>query len=317
MLKVMLQSRSNSTSKAYLRVIRKFLEWCKSRRLAIRLPFPVSTLSLYLFEIYQSSASGASPLIQAHAALKWFHSFVPSLERNPLDNEFCRNIIESAKRVKAKPVTKKKPLSSQIIKDIIDVYCKEESNLKDLRVAALCSLAFAGFFRYNELSNIVPSHIEFHSDYARIFVPQSKTDVYREGNYVYISATGTRYCPVGVLRKYMGVVGIDLDSNLPLFRPLVYYRGSGTYSLRNGKLSYTSCREILRDVLKKLGFSPEDYGLHSLRSGGITSVVRNSSNTVPERLLKLHGRWKTDAAKDMYVEESLEKRLEVTRHLGL
>ena len=82
-------------------------------------------------------------------------------------------------------------------------------------------------------------------------------------------------------------------------------------------MSYSSCREILRDSLKQLGYNPDDYGLHSLRSGGITSVVRNSCNSVSERLLKVHGRWKTDAAKDMYVEESLDNRLQVTKFLGL
>ena len=51
---------------------------------------------------------------------------------------------------------------------------------------------------------------------------------------------------------------------------------------------------------------------HSLRSGGITSVVRNSCNSVSERLLKVHGRWKTDAAKDMYVEESLDNSIDVS-----
>ena len=94
---------------------------------------------------------------------------------------------------------RKKPFSSQIIKDILDAYNKEDANLKDVRIAALCSLAFAGFFRYNELCNISPNHIEFHSQYIKIFVPRSKTDVYREGNYVYISASGTSYCPVSVL----------------------------------------------------------------------------------------------------------------------
>ena len=63
-------------------------------------------------------------------------------------------------------------------------------------------LAFAGFFRYNVLCNIAPNHIEFHSQYIKIFVPRSKTDVYREGNYVYISASGSQNCPVGVLRKH-------------------------------------------------------------------------------------------------------------------
>ena len=156
-------------------------------------------------------------MIQTHAALKWFHSFVPSLDRNPLDSDFCKNIIESAKRTKSKPVVKKKPFSPHIIKVILDLYSKEDANLKDLRVAALCSLAFAVFFRYSELCNIVPNHIEFYSDYIRIFVPRSKTDVYREGNYVYISSSGTRYCPVSVLRKYMKLAGMDANSNLPCF----------------------------------------------------------------------------------------------------
>ena len=114
-LSVMLQSRANSTTKAYLRVIKRFLEWCKSRKLIFQLPLSVSTVSLNLFEIHQSYASSAS-LIQAHATLKWLHSFVPSLDRNPLDSEFCKNIIESAKRIKSKPVAKTKPFSSHIIK---------------------------------------------------------------------------------------------------------------------------------------------------------------------------------------------------------
>jgi len=111
---VMLQSRANSTTKAYLRVIRRLLEWCKSKKLIVQLPFSVRRVSFYLiYLIHQSCASSAS-LIEAHAALKWFHSFVPSLDRNPLDSEFCKNIIESAKRIKSKPVAKKKPFSSQM-----------------------------------------------------------------------------------------------------------------------------------------------------------------------------------------------------------
>jgi len=239
------------------------------------------------------------------------------LDRNPLDSEFCRNIIESAKRQKSRPVMKKKPITTDIIRSILDTHNKKDANLKTLHFAALCSLAFAGFFRYDELCNIVPKHIEFHSDYIRIFVPRSNTDVYREGNFVFISASRSKYCPVGVLQRYLDLSGIDLCSSLPLFRPLVFHRSSSSYTLRSGKISYTTCRDILRDTLSQLGLNPSDYGLHSLRSGGITSVVRNSSNSIPERLLKIHGRWKSDSAKDMYVEESLENRLQVTKYLGL
>ena len=129
-------------------------------------------------------------------------------------------------------------------------------NLKNLRIVALCSLAFAGSFRYDELRNIVPKHIEFHSDYIRIFVPRSKTDVYREGNFVFNSVTRSKYCPVGVLQRYLDLSGIDLSSPLPLFRPLVFHRNSSSYILRSGKISYTTCRDILRDTLKSAGLQP-------------------------------------------------------------
>ena len=284
----MLKSRADATSKAYVRVIRKFLEWCKSRSLNIQLPFPLSVGSVYLFEVQQSCTSSSSVLL-AHAALKWLHSFVLSLDRNPMDSAFCRNIIESRKCQKSQPVIKKKPITTEIRRSILDIHNKEDANLKD-RIAALCFLAFAGFFRYDELCNIVPKHIEFHSDYIRIFVPRSKTDVYREGNYVFISAFRSKYCLVGVLQKYFDLSGIDLCSSLPLFRPLVFHRSISRYTLRSGKISYTTCRDILSGTLSQLGYNPNDNGLYSLRSGGITSAVRNDSNSIPERLLKIHGR---------------------------
>ena len=98
-----------------------------------------------------------------------------SLDHNPLDSEFCKNIIESAKRIKSKPIARK-PFSSQIIKDILDAYNKEDANLKDVGIAALCLLAFARFFCYNEFCNIAPNHIQFHIQYIKILVPHSETD---------------------------------------------------------------------------------------------------------------------------------------------
>ena len=43
-------------------------------------------------------------------------------------------------------------------------------------------VSFCQIFRYNELCNISPNHIEFHGQYIEIFVPRSKTDVLREDN---------------------------------------------------------------------------------------------------------------------------------------
>ena len=58
------------------------------------------------------------------------------------------------------------------------------------------------------------------------------------------------------------------------------------------------------------------YGLHSLRSGGATFALSCNPN-LSERVLKLHGRWKSDITKDMYILENVFKRLQVTSQLGL
>ena len=48
-LEVMLKSRADTTTKAYVRVIRKFLEWSKSRHFNMQLvTFPLSVVSLYI-----------------------------------------------------------------------------------------------------------------------------------------------------------------------------------------------------------------------------------------------------------------------------
>ena len=104
----------------------------------------------------------------------------------------------------------------------LDIHNKKDANLKNLRITALCSLAFARFFRCDELCNIVRRHIEFHSDYIRIFVPRSNGEM------------------------FMGKGIFSFSS----------------YTLRSEKTSYTTCRDILRDTLSQLGYNPNVYGLH-------------------------------------------------------
>ena len=100
------------------------------------------------------------------------------------------------------------------------------------------------------------------------------------------------------------------------FRPVRLFKSTNSFKLNGIKLSYTRCKEIFQECVKEIGVDHKLYGLHSLRSGGATSVVSYNPN-LSERVLKLHGRWKSDAAKDMYILEDVSKRLQVTCHLGL
>ena len=77
-------SRADSTVKKYFKGINKVLLWCKTWEIALQLPFSSSVVALYLFGLDQQLRSPAA-MVLVHAALKWFHSFVPDDGPNPLD----------------------------------------------------------------------------------------------------------------------------------------------------------------------------------------------------------------------------------------
>ena len=162
-----LSSRADSTVKKYTNEINKFFLWCRSRQIPLQIPFSSSVVALHLFDLDQQLRSPAA-MVLVHAALKWLHSFVPDDGPNPLDNACCKNMIECAKRTRSHPVNKKKSVDPAIIRRIIDRHGAEEASLKDLRIAAISSSGFAGFFRFNELANILWRAIAFKSRYHNI-----------------------------------------------------------------------------------------------------------------------------------------------------
>jgi hypothetical protein len=54
--------------------------------------------------------------------------------------------------------------------------------------------------------------------------------------------------------------------------------------------------------------------MHRFRSGGATAAAQNDT---PDRLSRIHGRWKSDKAKDGYVLENLQRPLSVSQNLGI
>ena len=73
-------------------------------------------------------------------------------------------------------------------------------------------------------------------------------------------------------------------------------------------------RELLLAKIEQLGMDPKLFGMHSLRAGGATAAANAG---VPVRLFKRHGRWRSESAKDGYVKDSVERRLSVSKSLGV
>ena len=109
------------------------------------------------------------------------------------------------------------------------------------------------------------------------------------------------------------MAGIKMDSSDYLFRNITKTK-QGEKIRKSGKMSYTRVREIVKEKFQEIGLDVQKYGLHSLRARGAT-VAANAG--VPDREFKRHGRWKSETAKDGYVKDSVDKRLLVSKSLGI
>ena len=107
----------------------------------------------------------------------------------------------------------------------------------------------------------------------------------------------------------------DENSEEFIFRAITVTKQNPNGTLRKGNsLSYTRTREILLSELEAIGLDKTKFGLHSLRSGGATAAANGG---IVDRLFKRHGRWKSESAKDGYVQDDLNSLLSVSKALGL
>ena len=60
--------------------------------------------------------------------------------------------------------------------------------------------------------------------------------------------------------------------------------------------------------------TPENFGLHSLRSSGASAAANNG---ISDRLISKQGRWSSEKARNGYIKDSVVKRLTVSNTLEL
>jgi len=225
---------------------------------------------------------------------------------------FVKATLEGLQRKLAKPVHKKAPVTVEMLGRMVED-AKLSCSLSDLRLTTACLLAFAGFMRFDEVIQIRPCDLVLQEEFMVIHLPFSKTDQWRKGDEIYITRTGKPTCPVGMLEAYMCRTATSCTDERFLFRPIC--RSKSGESLReSGSISDSCLRDLFKKKLKKLGYSHQDFSLHSFRAGGATKAANSG---IPDHLFKRHGQLKSENAKDGYVEDSIENWLSVTRQLGL
>ena len=187
-------------------------------------------------------------------SLKWAHDLA-GYNCNPCDSFIVKSVREAAHRILGHSVTKKEPVMPLILNQLMDTFGDKNANLISLRNLSMCFVAYAGFFRFSELSNLRRSDLQFHCDHVSVHIRLSKTDMYREGHNCIIARTGTKTCPVDLLNRYLIKAEIKENSEEFIFRAVSYRKSAGIYKLNGDKqLSYTRAREIILDMFSAIGF---------------------------------------------------------------
>ena len=308
-----LRARQPKTVRNYKYGWERWRKWASQFQEVSVLPADSSYVALYLLEIYQGSRTHA-PVSLAYYSISWAHRTAgladPTLDPLP------KMVKDAAPRTLVYFSNKKQPVSVDILRKIVHKYANAKSDLMNVRLATMCIIAFSGFLRFQEISNLRYCDIVFANEYVKLFIESSKTDVHRQGAWVFIARMNSELCPVSLLERYLSMAGFSTYSECFIFRGVTRNKDPSKRKLKfkNVPLSYTTARVLILQAFQDVGMDPSLFGTHSLRAGGATAAANNK---IPDRLFKKHGRWCSDRSKDRYVHESIQQKLLVSRNLGL
>lgn len=309
---VLLSSRAHSTVVKYSGGFRRWKDWAQSHHLPAMPASPFHVV-LYLRSL-MFSANTASPVLTAVYSLDWAHRLAgePCPGTHPLVSEF----VNAAKRILAHHTKRKDPISVEQLERLVEDRASTSASLMDLRTVTAALLAFAAFLRFDELINLRVSDISFKDSYLLVFIESSKTDQYRDGAWVPIASSSKNTCPVKMLSRFFDLCGFTKSSDDPsfLFRGLSKTRKGYKVRSATNKISYSRLRELMIEAFSPYVEDVSSIGTHSLRSGGATAAARAG---IPDRLFKRHGRWRSEKAKDGYIQDSMADRLSVSQSLGI
>lgn len=283
--------------------------WAKGRSEIAAFPVVPEQFCLYLQHVGDSTQSSAS-VKEAVNALAWLHQLAGSqpLSSHPL----VASTLAALCRIWAKPTKKKEPVTADMLTELVKAM-EQNPTLSEVRTAAICLLAYAGFLRSDEVIKLQCNDIQFLPDHMKVRIQSSKTDQYRKGDKVMIARSEAPTCPVKMLEKYCSLADIKLDSTERLFRGIIKTKTSEKLR-KSGAISYTRLRELIKAKIRQLGYDEKCFGVHSFRAGGATAAANAH---VPDRLFKRHGRWRSEAAKDGYIQDTDEDMLQVSKKLKI
>ena len=289
-----------STKKKYDGLWGRWTNYATIHNMAIR---PALGKDVALFLAHLSQSKTKTVCISAAAAISWNHTSRGLV--SPCNEVIVKSALAGARRLFAAPIQRKEPFSLPLLRRLVNSL-SPWSSLEDAQLTFYVVIAFFGLFRYSDMKQLRVKDFANNGQNLLVTLPCSKTDKFRAGANVYLSANTDEplLCPVATSNRYfvkLAAAGCDKASLvlMSLSKP--------------GKLtSASSLTRRLRTALQPLVADTNDFTLHSFRSGGATAAAKAN---VPRSLIATHGRWQSDCVNN-YIKLDDATRYSVSRAIS-
>ena len=154
---IVMSSKAESTQKMYKYAFNSWCKWTNSHSFT-SLPASQLHVSLYLIKL-SDSARSVSKIDEAYYAISWAHKL--SGYPDPCKTDLVVSVREGIHRRIGHSVIKKDPITPEILQKIVQNFGSISNTLKDLRIACMCLISYAGFLRFSELACLRRSDIHF------------------------------------------------------------------------------------------------------------------------------------------------------------
>jgi integrase len=262
------EAAAQNTKRAYRAAWQDFADWCQARGTA-SLPAAPEAVGSYLAERASGGSSGEDRLKVSTLSLRLVaigkaHRLVG--HRLDTRHPAIRETMQGIRRKHGSAPAKKEAAVSAVIRDAVDGLAKRPG-LRPLRDRALLLVGFAAALRRSELVALDVAAAAFVDEGLILTIRRAKTDQEGKGAEIAIPfGTSDRTCPVVTLKAWLKAAGIQAG---PIFRSVSRH---GLLGL--ARLSDRDVARVVKGAVATVGYDPDAYAGHSLRSGFITTAAR-------------------------------------------
>lgn len=293
-------SRARGTWKNYTGAAKRFVRWCSEHN---EQPVPANLDVLLRYLAERSLSCTAGTLSLELTGIRYLHTSrgFPAPQHQRLDD-----LLRGLKRL-SPPPRRKRPLRRTDVCLISDLLDRATNRRKAVRDRALNWLLFAAALRCSSAAGLNIEHVRFDARRGmEIFLERSKTDQDGDGLTIYVPyARERQHCPVHAVRAWIGELH---RATGPLF---VTVSSAGRLG---GRISAQRINLIVKEFARELGYTPSEYGSHSMRAGFVTTAYEEH---VPEHAIRHVTKHQSFQGLLPYIRDVNPWMDDTTRRLGL